>query len=146
MIGNLLHIGVGVFDLNESVKFYTEVIGMEPDYTAKHKGDKISRVVGVPNADLNIEVLKKGEVKIELIDYGNETAKAEVRGKRRSQDIPGLLHIAFAVEDVVSEYHRIKALGYEFFSEPMVTRENGPLICYFAGPDNVVIELYQKAH
>jgi len=25
----------------------------------------------------------------------------------------------------------------------MVTREDGPKICYFRGPDNVIIELYE---
>ena len=34
---------------------------------------------------------------------------------------------------------------YEFNSPPMVTRENGPKIAFFRGPDNVIIELYQKA-
>jgi catechol 2,3-dioxygenase-like lactoylglutathione lyase family enzyme len=146
MIKNFLHIGIGVFDLQESVRFYTEVMGAEKDYVAKHSGEKISRVVGVPNANLDVEVVKIGDVKLELIDYGNDKAKAAARGNLRSQDIPGLLHFAVSVDDVMAEYERIKAMGYRFFSEPMVTRENGPLICYFEGPDNVVIELYQKMH
>ena len=46
---------------------------------------------------------------------------------------------------VEKSYQEISALGYEFNSAPMVTRENGPKIAFFKGPDNVIIELYQKA-
>ena len=62
----------------------------------------------------------------------------------KRQNEPGLIHISFVVTDVDDEYEKIRSLGYEFFSQPMFTRENGPKICYFKGPDNVVIELYEK--
>lgn len=146
MVNNFLHVGISVFDLAESVKFYTEVMGLDPDYEAHHKGDAISGVVGVKDAEANIKVVKKGSIKLELIDYGNEEKKQQKQSKHKDQDSPGLIHIAFAVDNVDKEYERIKALGYEFNSEPRVTRPNGPRIAYFRGPDNVVIELYQKTH
>jgi catechol 2,3-dioxygenase-like lactoylglutathione lyase family enzyme len=140
MIQEFVHVGVSVFDLEESVRFYTHVMGMELDYRAYHKGDKISQVVDVMDAELNICVVKKGEVRVELIDYGNDEKKIK---EYKDQDSPGLIHLSFRVSDVDEEYRRIKSMGYQFNSEPMVTRENGPKICYFRGPDNVVIELYE---
>ena len=38
MIQEMNHVSVGVEDLEKSVKFYTEVMGMEIDYRAHHKG------------------------------------------------------------------------------------------------------------
>ena len=140
MVEEIVHIGVSVFDLEKSVKFYTEVIGMEIEYRAHHEGDKVSRVVDVANATLNICVLRKGAVRLELIDYGKPEQK---RVEYKNQSSPGLVHIAMKVSDVEETYTRMKALGYGFNSEPMVTRENGPKICYFRGPDNVVMELYE---
>ena len=61
-----------------------------------------------------------------------------------SQDEMGLIHIAFLVDDVDQEYERIKRLGFEFHAPPMVTGENGPKIIYFRGPDNVIIEIFEK--
>jgi catechol 2,3-dioxygenase-like lactoylglutathione lyase family enzyme len=140
MIQDFVHVGISVFDLETSVRFYTEVLDMQIDYRAHHRGDRISRVVGVPNAELNICVLKKGGTRLELIDYGNAGKKTR---QYKDQDSPGLIHLALKVSDVDGEYRRLKSMGYEFNSPPMVTRDNGPKICYFLGPDNVVLELYE---
>ena len=140
MVEEIVHIGVSVFDLEKSVEFYRDVVGMEIEYRAYHKGDKISQVVDVADATLDICVLKKGSVRLELIDYGKPEKK---RVQYKDQSSPGLIHIAMKVSDVDAACRRMKALGYGFNSEPMVTRENGPRICYFRGPDNVVMELYE---
>lgn len=139
-VEEIVHIGVSVVDLEKSVKFYQDVVGMEIVYRAYHEGEKISRVVDVPDATLKICVLQKGAVRLELIDYG-KPEKQQVAYK--DQSTPGLIHLAMKVADVDEAYRRMKALGYGFNSEPMVTRENGPKICYFRGPDNVIMELYE---
>ena len=141
MIKNLLHVGIGVHDLEATVKFYTEVMGMEIIYRAHNIGEKISRVVGVKDAELVVCVVRKGDLRLELIDYKNDKKKA--RSSYKEQDEPGILHIAFAVNDIDKEYEKIRARGYEFNAPPMVARENGPKICYFKGPDNVVVELFE---
>lgn len=136
----IVHIGVSVFDLEKSVQFYRNVVGMEIEYHTSHEGEKISRVVDVPDSRLRVCVLQKGSVRLELIDYGKPEKKQVAYP---DQSVPGLIHIAMKVADVDEAYRRMKALGYGFNSEPMVTRENGPKICYFRGPDNVIMELYE---
>jgi len=142
MIRNLLHVGIGVRDIEATVEFYTEVMGMEILGRAHNMGEKISRVVGVKDAELVVCHVGKGDLRLELIDYKNDKKKAGSCYKE--QDEPGILHIAFAVSDIDKEYEKIRALGYEFNAPPMVARENGPKICYFKGPDDVVIELFEE--
>ena len=141
MVQKLNHIGLGVEDLERSVEFYTDVMGMTVDYRAYHKGDAISEVVGVENAVLNVCVVKKGACRIELIEYRDREPNPQ---EYKRQNEPGLIHISFAVSSVDEAYARIKDFGYKAYSDPMVTRENGPKICYVKGPDNVIIELYEK--
>jgi len=142
MIKDFLHVGIGVKDLEESVRFYTEVMGMEEEYRTHNKGEKISQIVGVENADIDVCVVMKNNVRIELLDYKNDDLKKH--NKPIGQDEPGLTHLAFLVDDVDEEFERIKALGFKFNAPPMVARENGPKITYFEGPDNVIIEIFER--
>lgn len=143
MIKDFLHVGISVIDLEESVRFYTEVMQMDLDYRTKNKGETISRIVGVEDADFDVAVVRKGNLRIELLDYKSEEKKR--MATYPTQDQPGLVHISFLVDDVQKEYERIKAMGFEFNSPPMVARENGPKIAYFKAVDNVVVELFEKA-
>jgi catechol 2,3-dioxygenase-like lactoylglutathione lyase family enzyme len=142
MVKSFLHVGVGVRDLEESVRFYTEVMGMAEEYRSHNEGEKISRIVDVENADLDVSMLVKNNLRIELLAY--KSAKPNDEQSHMKQDAIGLTHLAFLVDDVDKEYERIKTLGYSFNAPPMVARENGPKITYFRGPDNVIIEIYQK--
>ena len=144
MAKDYLHVGISVRNLDESVKFYTEVLEMEEGLRVSHKGETISRVVAVENAEVDVCYVTKGIHRLELIEYKNKD-QAKLNRVYKSQDDPGLVHIAFIVDDVEATYRQIKSLGYEFNSPPMVTRQNGPKIAFFRGPDNVIIELYQKA-
>jgi glyoxylase I family protein len=142
VVKEFLHVGISVVDLEKSVRFYTEVMQMDLDYRTKNKGEIISRIVGVEDADFDVAVVRKGSLRIELLDYKSEEKKK--RATYPTQDQPGLVHISFLVDDVQKEYERIRAMGFEFNSPPMVARENGPKIAYFKGVDHVIIELYEK--
>jgi glyoxylase I family protein len=144
MVRDYLHVGISVRNLDKSVQFYTEVLGMEEDIRAYHKGETISQVVAVEDAEVEVCYVTKGKHRLELIEYKNKD-EAKSNYTYKSQDDPGLVHIAFIVDDVDEIYQKIKDIGYDFNSPPMVTRENGPKIAFFRGPDNVIIELYQKA-
>ena len=144
MVSDYLHVGISVRNLDESVKFYTEVLGMEEGIRVSHKGETISRVVAVEDAEVDVCYVTSGIHRLELIEYKNKD-QAKLNTAYQSQDDPGLVHIAFIVDDIDEIYQKIRDLGYDFNSAPMVTRENGPKIAFFKGPDNVIIELYQKA-
>ncbi len=141
MVKDFIHVGVSVKDMEKSIEFYRDLMEMEEEFRSHHQGERISRVVNVPDAEISVCMLKKGDFRVELIEY---IGKKEDPCIHQKQNEVGLIHIAFSVDDVDAAYERIKAEGYEFFAPPMVTRDNGPKITYFMGPDNVVVEIYQK--
>lgn len=110
-------------------------------YRAHHEGDRISQVVNVSNARLKVAMMRKGSARLELIEYADRSKK---RVAVTDQAAPGLLHLAFKVDEVDAPFRKLQEMGYSFNSPPMVTREHGPKICYFLGPDNVTMELYQE--
>jgi catechol 2,3-dioxygenase-like lactoylglutathione lyase family enzyme len=142
MIGQLHHVAVSVRDMKKAVEFFADILGMERDYTAHHEGYNPSMISGVPGAVLDVCVMKKGAARVELTDYRVKDDAG--LGPRRQNDI-GVTHMAFVVSGIDGEYERIRSLGYEFFSPPIQGRPGGPRVCYFHGPDNIVVELYEPA-
>ena len=141
MIEGFLHVGICVQDMDKSIKFYTSVMGMEIDYKTEHRGETPRLITGLDHADVDVCALTKGPVRIELLDFKNKEESAGYK----IQNEPGLVHIAFLVSDIENEYEKIWAKGFQFNSPPILSREDGPKVCYFKGPDNVIIELYQPA-
>ncbi len=75
MVKSFLHIGISVMDLEASIKFYSEIMQMDIERSNKYQGDLISRIVGVKDANLDICVLEKNNLRIELLDYNNDKRK-----------------------------------------------------------------------
>ena len=102
MVSEYLHVGISVRDLEKSVQFYTEVLGMEKGMRVSHKGETISRVVGVENTEVDVCYVTNGIHRLELIEYKNKD-QAKLNFTYKSQDDPGLVHIAFIVVDHIDD-------------------------------------------
>jgi glyoxylase I family protein len=140
MIGQLQHVAVGVRNLKEAVAFYTGVLGLSVIHTAHHEGDVAARISGVRDAHIEVCVVGSGGSRIELLQYAGTLDDGE---NHVEQNSIGVTHICFEVSDIEKEFERIQGLGYVFYSPPLYGRVDGPRVCYFKGPDNVVIELLE---
>ncbi|MCG7851718.1 MAG: VOC family protein, partial [Methanosarcinaceae archaeon] len=99
MVIDFLHVGISVRNLEKSVKFYTEVLGMAEGIRVSHKGETISQVVAVENTEVDVCYVTKGQHRLELIEYKNKD-QAKLNFTYKPQDDPGLVHIAFIVDDI----------------------------------------------
>ena len=140
MIGALQHVAVSVRDLAAAVEFYTTVMGLSVIHRARHEGEAPEKISGVPGARIEVCVVGGGGLRIELLHYADRRDEGE---RYPEQNRVGLSHICFEVSQIEAEYGRISAMGFRFYSPPLVGRPGGPKVCYFEGPDNVVIELYE---
>lgn len=108
---------VAVENLEESAKFYTDILGM----------DEVRRFS--PRPGLTIAFFKgEGEATIELIE-GEE-------GKK------GLYMVGMEIEDMDVELTKLKAKGVELTRGPFGAL-GGPRIAFLEGPDGVEIELIE---
>ena len=59
----IFHTGVTVSNLDKSVRFYRDLIGLEliTGPTEVSSGEELSKGVGVPNASLRLAIFKVGE-------------------------------------------------------------------------------------
>lgn len=121
------HVGIMVKDLEPSIQFYTEIVGLEHTYTMTHPNGVVRLAfLSFPNAK---------ETEIELIEgVSGEFAQ---EGK--------VHHIAFTVDDVEAEFERIKGLNVPLRDQTITTLTNGARYFFVYGPDEELVEFFQPA-
>lgn len=80
------HIGIAVNNLDESIKYYTEVLGLECYSVEEVKDQKVKTAF-----------FKVGDTKIELLESTDPEGPI---GKYIEKKGPGIHHLAFAMPDV----------------------------------------------
>ena len=128
------HIGVAVFDLDQSILAYQRDFGMKLDFR-EELPDR-----GVALAFLSL----RGSTTIELLAALNE--KTVVK-KFLDTHGPGVHHIAYKVDDIAAEILRLSALGHTPIDLQPRPGARGSLIAFF-GPKSlggVLTELVQPA-
>jgi len=148
MVKHIDHINIVVSNLERSVRFYTQLLGLKETKRATLTGDWIEAIVGLSGVDAEVVYLQPvgGGPRIELIHYRAPAGVALQENSRPNTQ--GLRHIAFQVENMDSLYTRLRDAGVPFFGPPVVVpsgvvqHEDGEKsLCYFHDPDGVVLEL-----
>ena len=144
----LHHVGFTVGDLDASICFYHDVLGLpfvtEPSPWFDDPG--LGPAVGVPGAALRQVCLAAGGTIVELLQY--RSPPSGTAGPLVSNDL-GASHIAFLVDDIHAKKAALEAQGVSFFSEVNAIDEGvlaGWRWVYFADPDGYPLELVEVAY
>jgi len=139
------HIGITVVDIERSLAFYRDLLGMtlirrRPLVNA----DYVARQTGYPGVQLRVASLQThdGGPSIELAQYLNHQGTP----LNAATNQPGSSHLCLVVSDLNACHTELKAKGVAFKSEPdSITA--GPnkqgLVVYLSDPDGYTIELFQ---
>ena len=121
------HVAVLCSDYQRSLKFYTEVLGLEilgEHYRAERQSYK---------TDLALN----GEFIIELFSFPNPP-------KRLSHpEAAGLRHLAFEVDDIDVNLAELDKMGIPH-EAPRIDPFSGKRFVFFADPDDLPIEFYER--
>lgn len=125
-VTKLLHTRMRVNDIEATVKFYTEALGLTASRT--HTSPRGAQLVflATPNSDEEIEICQ--------MPPGAESVQVQ----------PDLMHLAFEVEDLEKFAAEAKAKGYELSDGPTTTG-SGSVIAFIDAPEGYEVELIQKA-
>ena len=143
------HASFHVSDLDASVAFYRDVVGMTLVHTQRQANDYTSRLVGYADADLRVAQLSMTPESTSISGHDLELVEyVTPRGTRQdpARYHPGSGHLAFAVDDIDGEYARLMLAGVRFVSPPnRITSgiNEGGATCYFLDPDDITLELVQ---
>jgi catechol 2,3-dioxygenase-like lactoylglutathione lyase family enzyme len=144
----LHHVGITVKDLDASIRFYHDVLGLsfvnEP--SPWFEGEGVGKAVGVPGAALRQVSLKLGDTTLELLEYSSPPSQTS--GPLLSNNL-GASHVAFLVDDIHAKKAELEAKGIEFYSDVNVVDEGvlaGWRWVYFEDPDGYPLELVEVAY
>lgn len=144
----LHHLGITVKDLEASIRFYHDVLGLgfvnEP--SPWFDSPELGPAVGVAGAGLRQVSLKLGDTILELLEY--KSPPSETTRPLLSNNI-GASHVGFLVDDIHAKKAELEEKGIRFYSEVNVVDEGvlaGWRWVYFGDPDGYPLELVEVAY
>lgn len=144
MLLQLDHVGFTVFDLDRSLAFYCDLLGLEKEWERVYEEEYVRKVVGYPSLRLRCAFLKMpgSETHLELLEYQN-VSRQKVDLHRAN---PGNAHICIAVKDLDQLYQRLNSAGVDFVSAPVVStggHYTGCRTVYLHDPDGISLQLME---
>ena len=126
------HIGIAVKNLSSSITLYQRLLNADCYKTEQ-----------VASENVDTAFFKTGENKVELLQATSpESAIAKFIEKKGE----GIHHIAFAVDDILSEMERLRQEGFVLLNETPKKGADNKMVCFVHPKDTngVLIELCQE--
>ena len=142
------HTGITVSDLDRSIGFYHDVLGLpfaaEPSPVVDDPA--LGAKVGVPGAKLRLVTFAVGDGLLELLQYIEPDSPVDAP---LGQNALGAQHVALRVDDIAATVARLSERGVEFLSEVTAVDEGvlaGWRWVYLRDPDGILLELVEIAY
>jgi catechol 2,3-dioxygenase-like lactoylglutathione lyase family enzyme len=143
--GALHHVGLTVSDLDRSIRFYRDLLGLSVRERDEVTGGQLAIVTGVPGSDVRIADLEFGNGRtLELTQY---LAPAGNAVHPRPFDA-GHIHVGIDVDDIDVVVTRLVDAGVVLRSQPIALVDAGPYwtgakVVHAVDPDGITVELVQ---
>jgi catechol 2,3-dioxygenase-like lactoylglutathione lyase family enzyme len=140
MIKDVRHIGIVVTDMEKSLKFYRDLLGLKIKSLVDEEGQFLDNMLAHENVKNKVAKLyaKNGNALVELIDsksYGNK--------KDRDFFTIGASHFAFTVDNLEKTYDYLVKNGVKFTAPPQQTPDGFAKVTFCEDPDGTLIELVE---
>lgn len=137
------HFGIVVSNLEKSLHFYRDLLGLEIRRDMPEEGEFIDTILGLKGVKVRTVKMAaaNGDTLVELLEYQSHKGK-----KRENYEIfdLGASHVAFTVENVGEEYKRLQEDGVHFTCSPQVSPDGKAKVTFCYDPDGVPIELVEE--
>lgn len=126
------HIGIAVKDLEASNQLFAKLLGV-PHYKMEE----------VASEGVRTSFFESGPNKVELLEATSADSPIAKFLEKKGE---GIHHIAFAVEDIVSELARLKKEGFQILNETPKKGADNKLVAFLhpKGTNGVLVELCQE--
>lgn len=126
----LLHTMLRVFDLEKSIHFYTELLGMRLLRRKDYEGGRFTLAFVGYGDESNAAVLE--------LTHNWDQAEPYAIGS-------GFGHIALGAPDIYAACEKLRAAGVKIAREPGPMKHGTTVIAFIEDPDGYKVELIQRA-
>lgn len=142
MITDIHHTSFTVSNMEKSIAFYRDILGLELKWDSlavgvKFKGEAADNVTNCPGTELRIVFLSAGNHRIELVEYA-PTGKQQVDNKASDT---GSAHVCFKTDDIEELYQKLLANKARLHCPPQ--QLDTTKVMYFRDPDGIILEAAQ---
>lgn len=142
---------IGVADMNASLHFYRDLIGLTAHESVTWSGPGFEKLWHLPEgstaAAVFCELPGYPVGRVLLLDF-DASEREEIRSDETARAF-GLVNLNFYTDDIAADTQVLKSHGYKFWSEPtgyeMSDKAGAPIEVIFDGPDTVSINLVELA-
>src|SRR6266705_1854392 len=137
------NVGIVVDDLSATIEFFRE-LGLELEGQAMIEGEWAGRVTGLGDQRVEIAMMRTpdGHGRLELSRFLAPPAVADHRNA--PVNALGYLRVMFTVDDIDDTLARLRKHGAQLVSSEVVQYEDVYRLCYFRGPEGLLIGLAQE--
>lgn len=145
MITSIRHVGIVVRNLEESLKFYSGMLGLEIYMRYVEEGDFIDSLTDIEHVKLEwVKLIIPEGGLIELLQYHLPPSPAQLTPPvPADSDRLGCSHVALTVRDLSALYSDLIKHGYTCKSGPLIAPSGKAKILYCHDPDGVILELIE---
>lgn len=131
MLTNVEHIGIAVRSLADSNALFTKLLNVAP-----YKSESVE------SEHVTTSFFQINETKIELLEATDPSSPIAKFIEKKGE---GIHHLAFEVDDILTEMERLKGEGFTLLSETPKRGADNKLVCFLhpKGTNGVLVELCQ---
>ena len=139
------NIGIVVADLTPIIDFFTD-LGLELEGRALAEDDWAGRCTGLGDQRVEIAMMRTpdGHGRVELSRFIEPTIVEDHR--TAPVNALGYLRVMFEVDDIDDTLARVEKHGTQLVSTEIVQYEDVYRLCYFRGPEGILVGLAQALH
>jgi catechol 2,3-dioxygenase-like lactoylglutathione lyase family enzyme len=142
MITNIRHTVITVNNLEKTITFFIDTLGLKLKKKMNERGTYIDNMLKLDKVKVTTAKLKAPDGNlIELLKFKNYKDKKKWSGKLYST---GLTHMAFSVKNLDKSYKILKKKGVFFNAPPQLSPDGFAKVTFCKGPENFYIELVEE--
>ena len=138
-MAELFHVGLTVKNLERSLAFYRDVVGMKEGERLEVKSKAFDTLTNNPGAQLKVAHLTAGPFMLQLIEY----AAAGGTTLDLHHNNVGSPHMSFYVSDIEAKYREVQQRGEVKITSGLVQIAPTMRSFYTEDPDGVPVEFLQ---